>query len=193
MTCTQTITSGLLLTLATTAPAFAHTGHETVQNAFLAGLSHPLMGIDHLIAMVAMGYWASGFAGKQCKAMLAAFFALLIGGFSLGLAGFSFSFMETGIVLTSVITGLLIATRKNVTQGLAVSLAACFAMFHGFAHGLETAGSVPYLFASGFLVTSATLVAAGFAVSKLVSRSIPSANRVIGLVIAMMGVSLFSI
>ncbi|MCP4061166.1 MAG: hypothetical protein GY738_28580, partial [Pseudoalteromonas sp.] len=60
-------------------------------------------------------------------------------------------------------------------------------------HGLETAGSVPYLFASGFLVTSATLVAAGFAVSKLVSRNIPSANRVIGLVIAMMGVSLFSI
>ncbi|GGF64975.1 HupE/UreJ family protein [Alteromonas lipolytica] len=187
------LASGLLLSFATAAPALAHTGHDTVHNSLMAGLTHPLMGADHLIAMIAMGFWASTFAAKQSRSMLTAFFALLLGGFTLGLAGISFSFMETGIVLTSVMTGLLIATRKNVTQGLAVSLAACFAMFHGFAHGLETAGSVPFLFATGFLMTSATLVMAGFAVSKLVSHSIPSASRLIGLVIAMMGVSLFSI
>lgn len=193
MTRTKKLASGLLLSLASATPALAHSGHDTIGNALFAGMAHPLMGIDHLIAMVAMGVWASGFAPKQSRSMLAAFFALLVGGFSLGLTGVSFSFMETGIVMTSVLTGLLIATRKNVTQGLAVSLAACFAMFHGFAHGLETAGSVPFLFASGFLMTSATLVMTGYAVSKLVSRNMPSANRLIGLVIAMMGVSLFSI
>ncbi|TPV60687.1 HupE/UreJ family protein [Aestuariibacter sp. GS-14] len=174
-------------------PAFAHTGHDTIQLALIAGLSHPLMGIDHLIAMLAMGYWAASFAGNKASVILTAFFALLLAGFTLGQFGYHFAFMEAGIVMTSVITGLLIAKRNNVAQGLAVSLASCFALFHGLAHGIETTSSVPILFALGFIVTSATLVTLGFAASTYVARSKPNANRLIGLVIAMMGVSLFSI
>ncbi len=185
--------SATLVSVIAAFPAFAHTGHDTIQHALLAGLSHPLMGIDHLIAMLAIGFWAASFTGNKASSILTAFFALLLVGFTLGQSGYHFAFMEAGIVMTSVITGLLIAKRKNVAQGLAISLASCFALFHGLAHGLETASSVPILFALGFIVTSATLVTVGFAASTYVARSKPNANRLIGLVIAMMGVSLFSI
>ena len=186
-------TTAMILSLMATFPTLAHTGHDTLQNALASGLLHPLMGMDHLIAMLAMGYWAASFVGNKAKTLLAAFFGLLLSGFMLGQLGYQFALMEAGIVMTSVITGLLIARQKNIAQGLAVSLASCFALFHGLAHGLETTSSVPILFALGFMVTSATLVTLGFAASTLVARSKPNANRLIGLVIAMMGVSLFSI
>lgn len=191
---TLKFTSCLLLFIASASTALAHPSHLAVDNSLYNGLIHPLIGIDHLIAMLAMGIWASNFALKQSMRMLSAFFALLLGGFTLGLSsGVGFSFMETGIVLTSVFTGLLIAFSKNVNKGIAISLAASFAVFHGFAHGIETASVVPSLFALGFILTSVALVSTGFLISKLLSRKTPAAVRFIGLGIAVLGVSLFSL
>ena len=144
-------------------PAFAHTGNHLV-TGFTSGLTHPLSGLDHLLAMIAIGLWAAQQGGRALWAVPAAFVGAMVLGGGLAWTGLALAHVETAISASVLVLGLLIATRRQwaVTAGMAV--AAGFALFHGYAHGLEMPQATsPALYALGFVLATAFLHGVGIA------------------------------
>ncbi len=166
--------------------ASAHTGDHSA-TGFAGGLAHPFVGLDHLLAMVAIGLWAAQQGGRALWAVPAAFVgAMLVGGGMAG-SGIVLPHVETAIALSVLVLGLLIATRRQwaVTAGMA--LTASFALFHGYAHGLEMPQAAsPVLYALGFVLATGFLHGVGIA-SSLIGRH---AIRVAGIGIAATGLML---
>ena len=150
------------------APALAHTGHGDAFG-FLHGIAHPVLGPDHLLAMLAVGLW-SGFAlPRHLWAGAATFLAAMTAGAGLSWAGIAIPMVETWIVASVVLAGLLVATaRAGQARALtAVSLGAIatFAACHGHAHATEVTGSVA-TYLAGFLLSTAGLHLAGLALAR---------------------------
>ena len=146
--------------------ASAHTGDHGTVTGFAGGLGHPLMGLDHLVAMIAIGLWAAQQGGRALWAVPAAFVGAMVMGGTLAWSGITLPHVETAIALSVLVLGLLIATRRQwaVTAGMA--LAACFAVFHGYAHGLEMPlTSSPALYGLGFVLATLGLHGLGIAAS----------------------------
>lgn len=157
----------LLIGAALCAPAFAHPGH----GATLAdGLLHPMTGIDHLLALLGVGIWASMQASKTRWLIPATFLALMMVGASMGVSGHAPSMTELGVAASVAAIGMLVCRSVRVAPGVAMLLAGVFALFHGFAHGSEmsTADALP--FGAGFVAASATLQLAGFMLGRLARR-----------------------
>ena len=156
------------LLLITPGLALAHPGHG-LESGLLAGLLHPLMGLDHLLAMVGVGLWASQLQRRQHGHGVAVIFVLtLAAGFGIGLASAPGAWIELGIVGSVVLVGALIALARSLPLPFGLSLSAVFALFHGLAHGAEMgAGLSATLFGSGFLLSSAILVGLGLAAGRL--------------------------
>ncbi len=150
------------LTVASTAPAFAHLDPEE-HGSFMAGFSHPLFGLDHILVMVAVGLWAAQIGGRALQAVPAAFVAMMAAGFGLAVAGLPLPFVEPVILASVVALGLLVAIAARLDVALSAVIVAVFALFHGHAHGgeLGVAGAMP--FAAGFVVATALLHGAGIA------------------------------
>lgn len=149
-------------------PVHAHDGHG-MAGGFLAGLLHPVTGLDHLLAMVAVGIWGA-FLGRPLIWQLPVAFPLvmLIGGV-LGISGASLPFVEAGIALSVVVLGVAIALRWSAPTGVAVAIIAVFAIFHGHAHGTELPqAAAPQGYAAGFLLATGLLHLAGIALGRLV-------------------------
>ncbi|MDO9468717.1 MAG: HupE/UreJ family protein [Thiobacillus sp.] len=143
--------------------ASAHTGSHTV-TGFVSGLTHPLLGLDHLLAMIAIGLWAAQQGGRALWAVPAAFVGAMVLGGSLALSGMALPHVETAIAASVLVLGLLIATRRQWTVPLGMALAAGFAVFHGYAHGLEMPlAASPMLYALGFVLATVFLHVAGIA------------------------------
>ena len=141
-------------------PAFAHL--DPVENgSFAAGFSHPLLGLDHILAMVAVGLWAAMIGGRTVWMVPAAFVGTMILGFALALGGVPLPFVEPAILASVVVLGLLIASAVNTPTAAGAALVAAFAVFHGYAHGGEIgpAAALPYLF--GFATATTLLHVAG--------------------------------
>jgi urease accessory protein len=119
----------------------AHTGVENhSHNHFLTGFIHPLMGLDHLAAMVCVGLWSALVARRAGPEMLwgpAAFAILLLAGAVLGLQGVQIAAVEPMIAASLLVMGLLVSTRLRMPGLLAAPLVGAFALFHGLAHGYE--------------------------------------------------------
>ncbi len=144
-------------------PALAHTGHGDT-HGFIHGFMHPVGGLDHVLAMVAVGLFAARLGGRAQWAVPAAFVALMAAGGALGMNGVSVPHVETGIALSVVVFGLVLAAGVAPPLGLAAGLAGFFAIFHGHAHGAELpAGASGAAYAAGFLIATATLHVAGVA------------------------------
>jgi len=159
--------------------ASAHTGIHTV-TGFASGLTHPLSGLDHLLAMIAIGLWAAQQGGRALWAVPATFVSALVLGGGLAWAGLSLPHVETGIASSVLVLGLLIATRRRwaVTAGMAI--AAVFAIFHGYAHGLEMPQAAsPALYALGFVLATSFLHGVGIAGSVVGRYAIQVAGAVI--------------
>lgn len=157
----------LWLTLAAS-PALAHEGHG-VANGFVAGLLHPVTGLDHLLAMVAVGIWGA-FLGRPLIWQLPVAFPLVmvIGGV-LGIAGLELPFVEAAIALSVVVLGAAIASRWCAPTTVAVVVIAVFAIFHGHAHGTELPqAAAPQAYAAGFVISTGLLHLAGIALGMLV-------------------------
>ncbi len=166
--------------------ASAHTGHHAVAG-FVSGLSHPLSGLDHLLAMVAIGLWAAQQGGRALWAVPAAFVGTMVLGGTLALGGLVLPHVETGIAASVLVLGLLVATRQrwNVAAGMAI--AAGFALFHGYAHGQEMPQATsPALYALGFVLATAFLHGVGIAAGRIGSHAIQLA----GLAIAASGLAM---
>jgi urease accessory protein len=155
--------------------AQAHTGHGT--HSLMEGLTHPF-GLDHLLAMVAVGVWSVS-ALPQGRAWQgpAAFLAALVASAALGAAGVTLPFLEQGVALSVVLFGaMLVMARRPMPTSLGLGLVVAAASLHGLAHGAETPASGFAGYAIGFLATTALMhitgVAAGLAIRRwLAARS----------------------
>lgn len=152
--------------------AFAHSGDHTLAG-FTAGFAHPFSGLDHLLAMLAVGLWAARQGGHARWALPAAFLAAALAGVGWAAAGGVLPALETGLALSVLLLGLLVATRGT---GLAagVAVAAGFAVFHGYTHGIELAAAPSMLSALvGFVLASASLHLAGLGMGIGARRLLP--------------------
>lgn len=144
------------VTLAGAAPALAHTGH-TETSGFLSGLMHPIGGLDHILAMVAVGVWAALIGGKRSYLWPISFVGAMVVGFALSAFGLSVPLIEPGILASVVVLGLLIAAAAPVASSIGCAIIALFAVFHGAAHGLEAPGGSLMGYAVGFALATAGL------------------------------------
>lgn len=188
------IAAGVALALlGPAAPALAHGGHGDA-HGFVAGFMHPVGGLDHVLAMVAVGLFAAHLGGRALWAVPAAFVALMAFGGALGMNGVGLPFVETGIALSVVVFGLALAFGLALPVGLAGGLVGFFAIFHGQAHGAELpAGASGAAYAAGFLLATAALHAAGVAIGVGAGR-LASARvmRIGGAAMAAAGVGLLA-
>ena len=168
-------------------PALAHTG-VTPTAGFLAGFSHPMLGADHLLAMVAVGLWASQLGGRALWLVPGTFVTVMIAGGIVGMSGIGLPAVEFGILGSVVLLGLLVALQAKLPVVLGMVLVGVFALFHGHAHGTEMpADGHTLLYAAGFVVATAGLHALGVAAGLLAAR--PMA-RFAGAITAMAGLAL---
>ena len=116
--------------------AFAHPGHGE-GGSLLAGFIHPFSGIDHLLAMTAVGLFAAHLGGRALWAVPATFVAMMALGGVFGAAGVSLPFAETAIALSVLVFGFVIFSGMTPPVLTAMALVGTFAAFHGHAHGAE--------------------------------------------------------
>lgn len=169
------------LLLAASGSAAAHPFHTGA--GFGAGFVHPFAGLDHLLAMVAVGLWAAQLGGRWLWAIPLAFVTAMLAGGVLGFAGLTLPLLEPMIAASVLALGLLTVLRVRL-HAAGVLLVAAFALFHGIAHGNElpqTAGALPY--AAGFVLATALLHGLGL----LAGMQVKTAARWAGAPIALAG------
>jgi urease accessory protein len=141
--------------------AWAHSGHD-VTLGFAAGFTHPVTGIDHVLAMVAVGLFAANLGGRALWAVPLSFVAVMAMGGALGAAGIAVPFVEAGIAISVIVLGLAVALRWKAPVAGAMALVGLFAIFHGHAHGTEMpVNAVGLEYGLGFLLATALLHGAG--------------------------------
>lgn len=149
-------------------PAWAHEAHG-LANGFIAGLLHPVTGLDHLLAMVAVGIWGAFLGRPLIWQLPVAFPLVMVLGGVLGIAGVEVPYVEAGIALSVVVLGTVIALRWSAPAALAVTIIAVFAIFHGYAHGTELPqAAAPQSYAAGFVICTGMLHLAGIALGLLI-------------------------
>jgi urease accessory protein len=150
--------------------AEAHPGVHGI--AFAQGLAHPFLGLDHVLAMVAVGLWAAQLGGRALWAVPAAFVAAVAVGGALGIVGVALPSVELGIALSLVGLGLMVALRVRPGLALSMALVTLFALFHGHAHGTELPAAAPALgYGAGFVLATALLHLAGIAAGLALRQS----------------------
>jgi urease accessory protein len=151
--------------------AFAHPGHGDA-SGFMHGFAHPIGGLDHVLAMVAVGLLAAHLGGRALFLVPLSFVAVMALGGGLGMAGIALPFVETAISLSVVVLGLAVALRLNLPTLAAMALVGVFALFHGHAHVSEMPQSASgYAYAAGFLTATALLHGIGIALGMLIARA----------------------
>lgn len=169
--------------------ALAHPGHD--ESGLLAGISHPLSGLDHLLAMVAVGLWAAQQQGARRWQLPLTFLASMLLGGLLGFAGWSLPWVESGIAASVLAFGLIVMIGARVPALVALGTTAVFGICHGIAHGMELPEmNSPWAYAAGFLLATAALHGAGYAVLRLLPKSSVAIARWAGGVCAVFGIGL---
>jgi urease accessory protein len=184
----------LFLLLLTTGSAFAHVGLGQVET-FRTGFFHPLSGIDHVLAMVAVGLYAASLGGAALWLVPCAFVGMMIVGGLIGYGGIPLPLVEQAIGLSVVVMGLAIALGVRLPVAIAMGLVGLFALFHGHAHGsegVELASFLPY--AAGFIAATAALhtagISLGLGLDRLGTAQANYLRRAAGAVGVLAGVSL---
>ncbi len=171
--------------------AQAHVGFHA--DGLGAGLSHPFSGLDHLLAMIAVGVWAAHLGGGARLAVPLAFVVVLALGAVLGAQGLALPAVETAIAASVAVLGLMIAFEVKVPAAAAAALVGAFALFHGQTHGAEMpALSNPLAYGLGFVAGAIALHGLGFGLgmlkaSRLASRLAGGAVAAAGLALAFVG------
>lgn len=170
--------------------AFAHPGHD--ESGLVAGLSHPLTGLDHIAVMIAVGLWAALKGGRALWVWPAAFVGVMLIGGVLGMIGVALPLVEPGILASVVVLGLLVALAVDLPVSVGAAIVGLFALFHGHAHGSEVpeaTSGIAYL--AGFAMATAALHGIGIAVAlALTSARWQPLVRVAGAACALIGVGL---
>lgn len=185
-----------LLLIAVPTAAFAHTGHGDTAG-FIHGFLHPVGGLDHVLAMVAVGVFAYVLGGRALWLVPLSFVGMMAVGFGLGVGQIDVPFVELGIALSSVVIGGVAALGRPVPVGAASALVGVFAIFHGQAHGAEMPVDVSGLdYAAGFVVATGLLHAVGIGaamgVAKLVGKYGKALAQVAGGAFALGGIGVLA-
>jgi len=145
----------------------AHEG-TGIAGGFVSGFTHPLFGIDHLIAMVAVGLWGA-FLGRPAIWLLPIIFPLVMAfGGALGVLGVPIPQVETGIAVSAIVLGLAVALALRPPLWVSAVVVGAFAIFHGHAHGAELPSAAnPIAYSAGFVVSTGLLHLAGIAIGLL--------------------------
>ncbi len=154
-------------------PAFAHL-NPAEHGSFMAGATHPLFGLDHVLVMVAVGLWAASLGGRALYAVPAAFVGMMALGFFAAIGGMALPFVEPVILASVIFVGVMVALALPIPASAVSALVAFFALFHGSAHGAELGGAGAWQFAIGFMAATALLhgvgIALGVGFGKLADR-----------------------
>jgi urease accessory protein len=175
--------------------ALAHPGHDA--GGFAHGVMHPLGGLDHVLAMVAVGLYAALLGGRALWLVPATFVGVMAIGGAVGAAGYPLPYTEIGIALSVIVLGLAVALRASLPTLAAMALVGLFAIFHGHAHGAEMpADAAAVSYATGFMLATALLhgagIAIGLAAGRLAERGGWRVAQVAGGAIALAGVALLA-
>lgn len=163
----RTSLSSLGVILFACAAPLSAEAHQIGGYGFASGASHPLLGADHLLAMVAVGVIAVRLGGRALWALPSAFVAFMLAGGALAVSGAALPVVESVIALSVVTAGIVLAFGKDVPLRSAAAVVAFFALFHGHAHGAEMPLLVsPALYALGLLLSTALLHGAGVLVGR---------------------------
>ena len=176
--------------------ASAHTGiaHGA---GFFHGIAHPVGGLDHVLAMLAVGVFAFVLGGRALWLVPLSFVGAMVAGFGLGIAQIQLPFVELAIALSIVAIGGAAALGRPMPVGAAMALVGVFAVFHGHAHGAEMAESADGLtYALGFVTATALLLLAGlaaaFGAAHLAGRVGGTAARLAGGAFAIAGLGILA-
>jgi urease accessory protein len=177
----------LALSLVLTAfagPALAHTGHGDA-DGLLHGLMHPVLGPDHLLAMLAVGLWSGFVLPGRFWIGAAAFLSAMTLGAGLAWSGVQIPAVESMILTSVVAFGLLVLFARPgqsaTATGVSLAAIAAFAVAHGQAHAIE-AGGAATLYLAGFLISTAALHLVGIVLARSVAR-----DRAVALVQSALG------
>lgn len=173
-------------------PALAHTGSSS--GGFIGGFAHPLFGLDHVVAMVAVGLWGA-FLGPPAILLLPIVFPLVMAfGGVIGILGVPLPGVETAIALSAVVLGTMVALAARPPLWVAALIVGAFAIFHGHAHGAELPpGADVVAYSVGFVVATGMLHLTGIAIGLLARwRAGRIAVRTAGGAIALAGVAFLS-
>jgi urease accessory protein len=171
--------------------ALAHVGvGET--SGVAHGFMHPVSGVDHILAMVAVGLFAAHLGGRAVWLVPLSFMAMMTVGGALGMAGIEAPYVEIGIGFSVVVLGIVLAAALNPPVVIAMALVGFFAIFHGYAHGAEmpeTASGMAY--GLGFIIASALLQAIGISFG-IVASSKRRITQFAGSAMALAGIGIVS-
>jgi urease accessory protein len=148
--------------------ALAHTGAGAT-SSFAHGFAHPIGGLDHVLAMVAVGLYAALLGGRALW-LVPTFVGVMAVGGALGMAGLTLPHVEIGIALSVIALGLAIARRIDLPTLIATVLVGVFAVFHGHAHGAGMPDATALAYAAGFLLATALLHGVGIGLGSLAGR-----------------------
>jgi len=179
-----------------TSPVMAHPQHSfSSSGGFVAGFSHPWFGLDHLLAMMAVGLLAVRMNQRAIWMLPASFLGCLGLGAILGLSGGSLPLVEAGIAFSVVLLGALLMRRADLPLLAVVIAVGGMGLFHGHAHGTEmpTLATPAYYF-TGFLIATAILLSLGIASGKIFTQSENGLKflRLAGVAMSCVGIVLLS-
>lgn len=169
----QYLVGAIAITLLIPNVASAHTGVGDT-TGFWHGLAHPIGGLDHILAMVAVGIWAAQMGGKALWMVPMTFVVAMAGSSLMGHFGLPLPGVEQGILASDFILGLLLLCAARLPLVLSVGIVGILAIFHGYAHGAEmpeTASGLVY--GLGFIISTAALHLTGVGIGLVIDRYQP--------------------
>ena len=170
------------------AALFAHTGHDAL--GFATGFTHPVFGLDHLLAMLSVGILSAQMGGRAIWTVPLTFVSFMLVGGVFGMLGIPFFSVEIAIALSVLLLGILIASNKKFPLFITMAGVGFFALFHGHAHGEEMPGSAqPALYALGFVLGTSLIHLLGVFLGWVATRQ-PRHSlilRISGVAIAVVG------
>ncbi len=139
---------------------------------FASGVAHPLAGLDHILAMIAVGLWSAQLGGRAYWSVPLAFVGMMVVGTVFAMAGLALPAVESGIAASVLILGLVIAFSVRLSTPLGMLLVGVFALFHGHAHGTELPQAASAaLYGLGMLLATIGLHATGLGAGILFQRT----------------------
>jgi urease accessory protein len=160
------------LALVAASPALAHPGHGAVTLA--AGLMHPLTGLDHMLAMLAVGVVAAQRGGRALWLWPAAFVAAMLAGYGLGVNLPGSPLFEPGVLASVIVLGALATVRARVPLAAGAGLIGACGLCHGYVHGAESPAGAGFAFPLGFALATAGLHAVGLTMGLAARRLAPA-------------------
>jgi len=171
--------------------ALAHVGDHS-HMSFTEGLLHPFSGLDHVLAMVAVGLWASQLGGRALWLLPLTFPVLMAVGAALGLSGVTLPWVEVGIAGSVMVLGAVVALALRPSLAISIPLIGAFALLHGYSHGIELPAAASALsYGAGFIAATLVLHSIGIATGLIAGRlPVRFAARTAGGAIAVLGMVL---